>query len=221
MRVKESITSYKNFWLIWINAAGSRKGTSLFRIQTDWEIKTNYLYHNESGLNKPLFLSMIKGEYISKDGKRLSANFGWIPEYVRRAYRPLDSLPPNFWMPNGLIVSGWGIIQKFMEENHEILFDPKAIRTLFRGNREILGRYGMNIFSIIFLFVLFNNLKLFASKYRAEIVLRMVSTLASLVSELDVVNYMQKLSSGLKGKNIPYIASNENELSRILCPLKW
>ena len=163
---------------------------------------------------------MIKGGYLEKEGKRLKALFGWIPDFIERIY-PSMNYAPNFWMPNNLLNAKWNVVQKFIEDNHHLVFDQNALKILFRNNREILGRYGMNAFSLVFMYVMFNNFKIFTSKYSAGIVLRMISTELSLTSELDVINYMQRLNVNLGKVKIPYIAGNENELSRILCPLKW
>ena len=63
-KIKAKLTDYKNFWLIWLSCAGSGNGISLFKIQTTWDIRTNYLYHREAGLGKPLFSLMAEEGYI-------------------------------------------------------------------------------------------------------------------------------------------------------------
>ena len=77
---KNGLFDYTNFWLIWLSCA--EKPTTLFKIQKRWKIKTNYLYHKERGLKKPLFRSMIDGGFIEKNGKEITARFDWIPSYV-------------------------------------------------------------------------------------------------------------------------------------------
>ena len=102
MRKKDDVTDYKNFWLIWMNAAGNREGQSLFSIQNQWGIRTNYLYHNETGLKTPLYIRMIKDGYLEKSGKRLKANFGWINTYVKKKYQ-IPQNNSNLWFPYTLI----------------------------------------------------------------------------------------------------------------------
>ncbi|NIO19976.1 MAG: hypothetical protein GTN76_04350 [Candidatus Aenigmarchaeota archaeon] len=217
---KKKLTDYKNFWLIWLNAASDKNGTSLFKIQTEWGVKTNYLYHIESGLGEPLFRQMIKENYIIKEGKRLKPLFGWIPGYVKGRYK--GELQEEFWTPNSLLVAKWSIIQKFMEKYHPVLFSLKNLKLLYRGDKDFVGRYGSNIFTDVFMYILFSNMTIFFKKYKADIVSRMISTIISLSCERDVLNYMYQLDSQLgKITDFPMVIKNENELSKILCTLKW
>ncbi len=220
---RSKLTGYKNFWLIWLNCAGSEKGVSLFSIQNEWNIKTNYLYHNESSLGKPLFRCMINEGYLTKSGKHLKPRFEWIPSFINEKYRPLEVLEaPGQWMPNNLIREKWNIVQKFVQKYHNVLFDIKKIKLLYKGDKHIVGRSGQNIFSDIFMFVLFSNIMSFTRKYKADVVLRIISTLISLSSEKNMINYMFKLNSEFKNaKDFPMVVRNENELSRILCSIKW
>ncbi len=220
MRKKSKLTDYKNFWLIWINCAGEKEGVSLFRIQTDWDVKTNYLYHNEVGLGAPLFRSMIRENYMTKEGKRLKAKFEWIPEFIREKYEGRES--EGLWFPDSLLRIKWGAVQKFIEKYHPVLFDSKNIRLLYRNDKELMGRSGFQIFSDIFVYVLFSNLRTFCKKYGADVVLRIISTLISLSTERDLLNYIYKLDSKLSGvPDFPLIVKDEGELSKILCVLKW
>jgi hypothetical protein len=219
MLKKKRLTGYKNFWLIWLNAASDENGTSLFRIQTEWGVKTNYLYHTESGLGQPLFRQMIKEGYIIKEGKRLKPLFGWVPEYIGGRYKEVSG---ESWTPNSLVISKWYIVQKFMEKYHPVLFSFKNLKMLYRNDKEMVGRYGANIFTDIFMYVLFSNMTIFCKKYKADIVSRIISTLVSLSSERDLLNYMYQLDSQLKKiTDFPMLVKNENELSKILCTLKW
>jgi len=219
MSRKKDLTDYKNFWLIWLNSASEQNGTSLFRMQTEWGVKTNYLYHIESGLGRPLFECMIRDGYVVKEGKRLKPLFGWIPDYIKVKYGENGG---NGWSPNSLIVGKWEPVQKFIEKYHSMLFSLENLKLLYRNNREMVGKYGPCIFTDIFLYVLFSNMTTFCKKYRADVVLRMISTLVSLSSERDLLNYMYKLNSQLgKIVDFPVLIRNEDELSRILCTLKW
>jgi len=220
MRTKQKITEYKNFWLIWINCAGSEKGISLFEIQTTWGVKTNYLYHNEVGLKSPLFRCMIRENYITKEGKRLKAGFGWVPSYVLNKY-PAKETGDN-WLPDFLLRTKWPAVQKFMEKYHAVLFDAKHLKILYRNDKELVGKYGAQIFSDVFLYVLFSNLRVFCRKYEADIVLRMIATSLALSSERDLLNYIKAVDARLRNAlDFPVLVRDENELSRMLCALKW
>jgi hypothetical protein len=220
MRIKEKITDYKNFWLIWINSAGGDRGISLFEIQTTWDVKTNYLYHNEVGLKSPLFRCMIRENYITKEGKRLRAEYAWIPAYVRERYFAKETA--ENWVPDFLLRTRWPAVQKFMEKYHAVLFDKKNLKILYKNDKEVLGKYGPHIFADVFLYVLFSNLRLFCRKYEADVVLRMIATMISLSAERDLLNYMRMADSKLRNVvDFPVLVKDENELSRILCALKW
>ncbi len=220
MKAKQKVTDYKNFWLIWMSCAGSEKGVSLFEIQTTWGVKTNYLYHDEVGLKGPLFRSMIRDNYVSKEGKRLKAEFGWVPGFILQRYPSAGS--SDNWLPDFLIRIKWPLVQKFAEKYSRVLFDMKSLKALYRNDKELAGKYGPQIFSDVFLYVLFSNLRTFCRKYEADIVLRMISTSIALSSERDLLGYMRLADSQLrKVVDFPALVKDENELSRMLCGLKW
>jgi hypothetical protein len=220
MRIKEKITDYKNFWLIWISSAGKKEGISLFEIQTTWDVRTNYLYHDEVGLKSPLFRCMIRENYITKEGKRIKADFAWIPGYIREKYPSSEA--PNKWVPDFLIRIKWPAVQKFIEKYRSVLFDMSNLKTLYKNDKEIMGKYGPQIFTDIFLYVLFSNLRIFCRKYEADVVIRMLSTVVSLSSERDIISYMHELDSKIGSiADFPVFVRDENELSRILCAIKW
>lgn len=220
MRKKEKITDYKNFWLIWINCAGKEEGVSLFKIQTDWGIKTNYLYHNEVGLNAPLFRVMVRENYIAKEGKNLKADFRWIPEYIKERYDM--KAEGGAWHPDSLVRIKWGEVQRFIEKYHPFLFSQENMKLLYRDDKELIGRSGPRIFTDIFLYIMFSNMRNFCKKYGADVVLRIISTLVSLSCERDILNYIHRLDSKLKNvPDMPNLIRDESELSRMLCTLKW
>ena len=220
IRTKQNITDYKNFWLIWINSAGNERGISLFEIQTSWDVKTNYLYHNEVGLKSPLFRCMTRDNYITKEGKRIKAKFEWVPAYVRDKY-PAKEVNEN-WLPDFLIRTKWPAVQKFIEKYHAALFDMKNLKVLYMDDKELMGKYGPQIFVDVLLYVLFSNLRVFCKKYEADVVLRMITTAISIASERDLMNYMRAVDSKLgKVVDFPVLVRDENELSRMLCALKW
>lgn len=215
MRKKTNVTDYKNFWLIWLSAAGSKEGKSLFSIQTEWGIKTNYLYHNESGLKTPLYIRMIKDGYLEKSGKRLKANFSWIPTYVKKKFQiPINS---ELWTPSYLINQKWALVQDFIQNQHEKLFNTNNLQILFKNNKDGLGEQGRFIFSDIFLYVLFTDLITFTRKYHADIVLRILITAMSIFTERDLLNYMRQLNKEI-GREVPLIVNNEQELNQLMMP---
>jgi hypothetical protein len=218
MKKKEKLTDYKNFWLIWLNCAGKPdKGDSLFQIQVGWNIKTNYLYHNEAGLGKPLYTRMIRDDYLEKSGPRLKARFGWIPGYVKDLAGVTTG---DSWYPSTLITGKWPQIQRFIEENAPVLFSDEALRILYKNDRDLLGQTGRYIFNDIFLYVLFSNIILFAKRYKADIVMRIISTAISVFSERDLLNYMRHMHEKLF-KEVPAIITSDQELNRVMYPFKW
>ena len=212
------LTDYKNFWLIWLAAAGRPQGISLFSIQNDWGIKTNYLYHEEAGIGKPLYLAMVKEGFLEKQGKKLKARFGWIPGFVKEKYEPTGHV--DYWVPYTMMSTKWPQVQAFMEKNAQTLFDIKNVRILYRNDRDVLGDHGQHIFSDIFIFVLFSNLTVFCKKYKAEIVMRILLTTFSVFADRDLMNYMRHLNPIL-GKEIPLIIGDESEMNRMMCPFNW
>ena len=219
MKKKTDIRQYKNFWVIWLSCAGKQnRGISLFEIQNMWGITTNYLYHKEMGLNRPLYIHMIKEGYIEKEGRKLKPKFDWIPEYLKDRY--LIEGTGNQWFPIALLNVKWPLIQKFLKTHSEKIFDLENMKVLYKNDREIMGRYGPFIFSDIFLMVLFFNMILFSRKYKADVVMRIVSTVISVFSDRDILNYIRKLSADI-GKDVPIIIRNEDELNRLMYPFKW
>jgi len=219
MRKKSNLWGYKNFWLIWLNCAGnSDKGISLFEIQNRWGITTNYLYHREMGLKKPLYIHMIKKNFISKEGRKLKPKFEWIPDFIKDQY--LLKGTGNQWFPIALLSVKWPIVQKFIRDRAKDIFDQENLKILYKNERDLLGKHGPHIFSDIFLLLLFFNMILFCRKYRADVVLRIISTIISVFSDRDLLNYIRKLSTQV-GKDTPILIRNEDELNRLMYPFKW
>jgi hypothetical protein len=219
MKKKSDIREYKNFWTIWLNCAGNPdRGISLFEIQYRWKITSNYLYHHEMGLKKPLYINMIKKGFLEKEGRKLKPKFDWIPGYMKERY--LIEGTGNQWFPVAMLNVKWPIIQKFIRDNAKHIFDLENLKILYKNDRELLGKYGPYVFSDIFLMVLFSNMILFSKKYRADIVMRIISTIVSIFSDRDILNYIRKVSSQI-GKDIPVIIGNEDELNRLMYPFKW
>lgn len=220
-KIKEKLTDYKNFWLIWLSCAGQKEGISLFRIQAVWDIKTNYLYHNEAGIRKPLFRLMEEERYIDIVGNRIKARFEWIPEYIYGLFMTEKPMG-GFWSPELVVKEKWKYVQPFMESYRKYFFELSNLRILYRGSRDMLGAYGRYIFLHVFLYVLFSNMITFSRKYSAEIVSKMIATMLSLGTGADLLNYMYELHSTIGGSDsFPVLFSSEQELTKLLCNLKW
>ena len=109
-KIKSKLTEYKNFWLIWLSCAGSDTGISLFKIQTTWDIQTNYLYHKEAGLGKPLFSLMNEEGYIEITGNKISPRFEWITKHILDLF--IKEKPEGgFWSPELLVKRNWPKVQ--------------------------------------------------------------------------------------------------------------
>ncbi len=217
-KTKTRITDYKNFWLIWLSCAGKPKeGESLFQIQSRWGIKTNYLYHNEAGLGKPLYVCMIRDGYIKKSGRRLVAQFGWISDYLKESYA---SRKGGVWFPEVFVGSRLPVLQSFIEDNANVLFNEASLRILFLNDKDVLGTYGRHIFSDIFLYMLFVNLSVFTKKYHADAVMRILSTFIAMFSDRDLMSYIRMIHSKL-GTKVPVLIRDEAELNRIAYPYRW
>ncbi|MEM7815915.1 MAG: hypothetical protein QXN71_02235 [Candidatus Aenigmatarchaeota archaeon] len=212
------LTDYKNFWLIWLSAAGRPQGISLFTIQNEWGIKTNYLYHEEAGLGKPLYVTMIRDGYLIKEGRKIKVKFDWITDFIKERYQPSGFV--DYWIPYRIIGSKWPDVQSFIEKHSSVLFDPKNLRILYRNNKDILGDCGQHIFTDIFIYVLFSNLIVFCKKYKAEIVLRILLTAFSMFTERDIMNYMRQIHSQI-GKEVPLIIKDEAEMNALMSPFNW
>ena len=218
---KEKLTDYKNFWLIWLSAAGHEKGISLFRIQTTWGIQTNYLYHTEAGLGKPLFKIMEEQGFIEISGNKIKARFGWIGDYVNGLFA-MEKPAGGFWSPELVVKDKWPKIQPFMEKYRNQFFDIHSLRILYKEDKDVLGTYGRYIFMHIFLYALFSNLVQFSKRYHADIVSRMLSTVISLGTGADVLSYSYQLHAQLgSAADFPVLIPNEQELAKLLCNLKW
>ncbi len=220
-KLKERLTDYKNFWTIWLSCAGQEPGISLFRIQTTWGIQTNYLYHREAGLGRPLFKLMTERGFIEIIGNKIKPKLGWIPGYVNELFHH-DKPVGGFWSPELVVKNKWPLVQAFIEKHRKYLFDLDNLMILYRSDKDMLGIYGRYIFQHIFLYVLFSNLIAFSKRYNAEIVTRMISTAVSLGTGADVINYMYQLHSQIGGsRDFPVLVQNEPELAKMLCSLRW
>ena len=213
----KKLFEYSNFWLIWLECAGEPEGTSLFKIQEEWGIKTNYLYHKEKGLGKSLFKNMIEQGYMQNGKKGPTAKFDWIPSYVLEKHKLTDQ---RGWSLNGFIIEKLPLMQKFIEHNHEILFDRVLLNKLYRNDLDTIKSSGSTIFDDIRLFVFVSNLMPFCKKYGADIVTRMLFTMLSFYSEKDLLGYFNELRQKIPEENIPTVIENEGDLVRVLYTLE-
>lgn len=213
----KKLFEYSNFWLIWLECAGSSEGTSLFNIQEEWKIKTNYLYHKEAGLGKSLFKNMIEQGYLENGKKGPIAKFDWIPSYVLEKHKLTSG---NEWSLNSFIIEKMPQIQQFIEHNRSVLFDRALLNKLYKGNLGTIKREGSTIFDDIRLFVFISNLMPFCKKYGADIVVRMLFTAVSFYSEKDLLGYFNALRQRIPEENIPKVIENEGELMRVLYTLE-
>ncbi|MCD6371246.1 MAG: hypothetical protein J7L39_00820 [Candidatus Aenigmarchaeota archaeon] len=174
---------FGNFWLIWISCAGKKK--SLYQIQKMWGIKTNYLYHPEKSLNKPMFKLMLDEGYIRKEGKYLTADFYWVKEYIVLNYK------------GSLMEKYVDAFLGFLRDKKEIFFNPDNILLLFRGNPSLLKRYGRNIFSYIFLYLLYRDFREIAKIYKAEYIARIFRVFLEFTSEINLKGYFDRIDEKL------------------------
>lgn len=209
------LTEYKNFWLIWLGTAGKSEGTSLFRLQQDWGITTNYLYHKEAGLGRPLVKHMVENGFLSQEKSKFHARFEWVPSYVLERH-PLPR--ENVWSPNTRVIEKWPIVQKFIEEHRAVVFDASNLRTLYKNNLDSFKNLAPSVFDDIYLFAFMSGLAPFCAKYHAAIVSRMLSTLVSIQPEKDLLAYFAALRQNTGPSEIPQIIKDEGELLQALSP---
>ncbi len=209
----KKLFEYSNFWLIWLECAGTPEGTSLFKIQEEWKIKTNYLYHKEKGLGKSLFKNMIEQGYLEDGKKGPVAKFDWIPSYVLEKHKLTNQ---SSWSLNSFIIEKMPIMQQFIEHNRQVLFDRILISKLYKENINTIKHEGSTIFDDIRMFVFVSNLMPFCKKYGADIVVRMLFTMLSFYSEKDLLGYFNALKQKIPEESIPTVIENEGELVRVL-----
>lgn len=208
----KKLSDYKNFWLVWLNCANSKNGTTLYRVQQDWGIKTNYLYHKESGLAKPLFQAMIESEYLIKADKKVKADFSWISNHVIES----NKIEKKGWSGSVLIIENWPVMQKFIETEREILFSKNNLMTLFRNNIHSLNKSAHNIFNDLFLLSIISNISSISKKHNAAVVERILNTSLSLFHDRDLLNYYLKLRLDVR---FPTIIRDEEDMNTSLYPV--
>lgn len=211
----KKLFNYNNFWLIWLGCAGNPEGTSVFKIQENWKIKTNYLYHKEAGLGKPLVKNMIEAGYLEQKKKGIVSRLEWIPAYMLERHK---MQPGNGWSINEFIIAKAPIIQKFIEKNRNVLFDPQILSRLYMSDINAIKKYGSCIFDDIYLFAFVSNLAPFCISNNAEIVVRMLDTAVAFSPERDLLGYFSSLRQKIPDSEIPRMIENEAALVRLLAP---
>lgn len=209
------LTDYKNFWLIWLGCAANSEGTSIFRLQQAWGITTNYLYHKEAGIGKPIVKQMAENGFLAQDKSRFRARFEWVPSFVLERH-PLPH--ENAWSMNTRVIEKWPIVQKFIEDHRRIVFDAANLRTLYRNNLDNLKSFAPSIFDDMYLFAVLSSLVPFCTKYHATIVSRMLNTVVSVQPEKDVLGYFAALRQSISPSEMPQIIKDESELLQTLSP---
>jgi len=206
---KADITSYGNFWLIWLSCASKKDGMSLFNVQNVWGIKTNYLYHKEPGLQKPLFKFMLEEGYLERNGRKLKANFDWIPSYVERKYS------------SSLFKKNKFKIRDFCEKFQESVFNLDKLKILFKNDARLLKMQGRDFFSFVLLSILFSNLSKLCEKYKAPIVVDMISLLIFCMRSLNLFEYVKMNHSELSNREgFPIIIREKEDLDVIAQEIK-
>jgi len=217
IKMPKKLTDYRSFWTVWLGCAGSPDGRTLFSIQKEWGITTNYLYHKEPGLNKPMHKAMAEEGFLEKAKvqKKIIAKFGWTTDYVIGMHKPPKQ---GEWSMNLVLLENWVTIHAFMEKHRSVLFDPNNLKTLY-GTKDIMASAGRYIFDDIFAMIIVSNILPFCKKYRADLVSRIIYTLMSMQAGRNTLGYFKSVNSQLKeGKGFPTIIINENALMKLLYP---
>lgn len=206
-----TLTDYKNFWLVWLGCAGQEKGTTLYKVQQSWGITTNYLYHKEAQLKKPLFQAMIEQGFLRKEGRKVHATFTWISPYMIE----LNKIEHKGWSSGVLVLENWPLLQRFIEGNREILFSTENIQALYKHSLPLLNRAGHKIFTDLFLLTLTHNLTSISQKFRAGVVQRMLHTVLAVLPDRDLLGYFSRLQD----LTFPLVIKDEKEMMEVLHPL--
>jgi len=209
------LTDYRSFWAIWLGCAGYPKGRTLFSIQKEWGIKTNYLYHREPGLGVPMYKAMEKDTYLAKEKSKISPKFWWIPDYVLGMHKPPA---PREWSMNLVMLENWSLVQAFIEKHSEVLFSQENMKILYSGV-DAVSRMGPYIFDDIFSLAIISNILPFCARYSAKLVSRIMYTLLSMSPARNLLGYFNAIRKRLKESDFPNIISSEEKLMDMLYPL--
>jgi hypothetical protein len=210
------LSDYRSFWAVWLGCAGNPEGRTLFSIQKEWGITTNYLYHREPGLNMPIYKAMAKDGYIKKEKKKIMPKFAWIPDYVISMHKPTKA---KEWSMNIVMLENWALVQEFLEKHKDVLFSQENLTILYSGINAV-SSMGPYIFDDIFSLIIISNILPFCAKYRANLVSRIMYTLLSLSSGRNLMGYFNAINTKLKSNDFPRIIASEEALMDILYPLE-
>lgn len=207
------LPKYASYWVVWMSAAGAPKGTTLYKIQNTWGIRSNYLYHKEAKLRKPLFQSMIEEKYITKDKSIIKADFSWIPNYVIEQ----NKIEQKGWSPGLLILENWPLLQSYIQTNADVVFNIGNLKLLYKNNLHNLKRNAHAIFNDIFTLSLISSVAAISERYSAEVVESIIYTVISLYPGRDLYSYFEAVQNTAP---LPRIFKNEQEMVRWIKPLK-
>lgn len=183
-RREKRVEKYGNFWLIWLSCVS--KPRSLFQIQFDWGISTNYLYHRERGLRKRISEIMVQQNYVEKKGRSLVAKFDWVLDYLSQRF------------PELMIRKYGRKFLRFLMDNRRAIFDLENLKLLFNNNPSLLKKYGKNFFSYVFLFMLLYDFSKLSQKYKAEHIPRVFKFMLKFATEVNLVEYFKRLEERVK-----------------------
>lgn len=201
---------YRNFWPLWLSCAG--KPQKIAAIQRTWGIRSNYLYHAEKGLGKPLFQAMAEKGFLTVNDRLVDAGFDWIPAYVVERH-PLGGDAPL----SAAVVEHWPKIQRFLVKHRAELFGLDKM-TLLYPRLESAIRFGGLIFDHLFLFILWGNLTPILQKHRAEVVQRILATFFSALPDQNLLGYYRAIHPFTKALDFPLLFRTEAELLHTLVP---
>ncbi|MBI4021004.1 MAG: hypothetical protein HY369_02065 [Candidatus Aenigmarchaeota archaeon] len=203
------LPTFRNFWVIWLNCAGPP--TTLYAIQRDWGITTNYLYHREASLGKPLFQAMIDQGYVKKESRHLEASFSWIPGHIIEEHK----IEQKGWTPSLLLLQNWPLVQAFLEKHRTLLFAPAALKALYKGQLDLLARAGPAYFQDLFLLAITANMVRLSQRYKAGAVERILYTFLALLPDRDLTTYSRGITAETE---FPLIIKDEEEMLASLIP---
>ncbi len=198
---EKKVENYGNFWLIWLSCASKPK--SLFQIQFEWGISTNYLYHRERGLKKRISEIMLQENYIERKGKNLIAKFDWVPTYLSR------QLPE-------IVIKKYGRkFLTFLVNNRQAIFDLGNLKILFKNDPSLLKKYGRHLFSYIFLFMFLADFSKLSQKYRAEHIPKVFKFMLKFSTEVNLVKYFERLEERIKREDFFLVEKLEEWLELV------
>lgn len=214
--MQKKLTDYRSFWAVWLGCAGSPDGRTLFGIQKEWGITTNYLYHREPGLDMPIYKAMSRSGFLTKEKTKIKARYDWITDYVLSMHKPGS---PHEWSMNMIMLEHWALVQKFIEKHESVLFSQGNMKILYSGIDSV-SRMGPFIFDDLFSLIIISNILPFCAKYSANLVSRIMYTILAMSPGRDLLGYFNAIRKQLKDSDFPGIISSEEKLLDVLFPVE-